>query len=152
MNSFEELIVGHYRNQRQAMSNPAKWPQIDIRIISVGYGLLESKSWYKYKGEKNSYKHFQHHWEYITDDVVTFTTKNLLYEADSCPYIWKWDGEWWRGTTEGECIHKDTRVISRARFNGDEYRSLDTGYDIDTNTFKWGKEPTDGEFEFVRIG
>ena len=41
-------VVGHYRNQRQAYSNPAQWPQIDIRITEPQYGVLEVKSWYKY--------------------------------------------------------------------------------------------------------
>jgi hypothetical protein len=152
MNSFEELIQGHYRNQRQAMSNPAKWPQIDIRIISIGYGLLESKSWYKYKGEKNPYKHSQHSWEYTSENTVVFTTKDLLKEKEVCPYIWTWDGEWWNGTTNGDCIHGNARVESKARFNGQEYRSLDTGFDIETNHFLWGKDPSEGEFQFVRIG
>lgn len=151
MNNFEYLIQGHYRNQRQAMSNPAKWPQIDIRITKTGTGLLESKSWYKYKGEKNPYKHFEHQWKYLDADLVLFTTRNLLYDAESCPYLWRWDGNWWNGTTHGECIHKDTKVVSKARFNGQEYRSIDTGYDIDTGEFRFGKDPSEGEFLFVRI-
>ena len=36
------------------MSNPAQWPQIDIKIWSTQSGVFESKSWYKYKGEKEA--------------------------------------------------------------------------------------------------
>ena len=153
MNSFEELIQGHYRNQRQAMSNPAKWPQIDIRIEVIGDHLLEVKSWYKYLSEKTPYIHRHTKWEYLSPTVVSFSeSQNLLYpEVGSCPYIWTWDGEWWNGTTKGECISKGARVISNTRFSGKEYRSLDTGYDLETKEFKWGKLPTDGEFEFVAI-
>ena len=32
MITFATLMRGHYRNQRQAFSNPSKWPQIDIEI------------------------------------------------------------------------------------------------------------------------
>ena len=53
-------VVGHYRNQRQAYSNPAQWPQIDIRITEPQYGVLEVKSWYKYKGEDNPYNIIQY--------------------------------------------------------------------------------------------
>lgn len=134
------------------MSNPAKWPQIDIRITKIGKGLLESKSWYKYRSEKNPYKHSQHVWEYTSENTVVFITKDLLFDKETCPYIWTWDGQWWNGTTHGECIHDTVRVESKARFNGQEYRSLDTGYDIETNSFLWGKDPAEGEFMFVRIG
>ena len=44
------------------------------------------------------------------------------------------------------------QVFSKARFNGEEYRSLDAGFDIETETLKWGKDPSEGEFLFKRIG
>lgn len=152
MNSFEELILGHYRNQIQAMSNPAKWPQIDLRITKVGEKKLQSKSWYKYRSEANAYKHSEHTWEYTSDTTVVFITKDLLFERDVCPYIWTWDGEWWNGTTHGDCIHDNVQVFSKARFNGEEYRAIDTGVDIETGDFKWGKDFSEGEFMFKRIG
>ena len=35
--------------------------------------------------------------------------------------------------------------------NGDEYRSRDTGLDLATKEFKWGKSEEEGEFMFTRI-
>lgn len=151
MNNFELLLEGHYRNKMQAFGNPVKWPQIDIKFTIINSNTIESKSWYKYRGEDNPYKHARHTWKYLNDKYIEFETINLLDETPTCPYIWSWDGEWWNGHTKGSCIHKNTRVESRARFNGIEYRSLDTGYDLQTGDFLWGKKPEEGEFLFRRI-
>ena len=40
---------------------------------------------------------------------------------------------------------------SKIRFNGTEYRAIDTGYDLETNAFRWGKEESEGEFCFKRL-
>jgi hypothetical protein len=152
MNSFEELIQGHYRNQHQAMSNPAKWPQIDLRITKVGEKKLQSKSWYKYRSEANAYKHSEHTWEYTSDNTVIFITKDLLFDREVCSYIWTYKDGWWNGTTLEECIHDGVKVLSKARFNGIEYRAIDTGIDSKTGEFRWGKDPSEGEFMFKRIG
>lgn len=152
MISFETLLEGHYRNRIQAFSNPVKWPQIDIRYTILDSETIESKSWYKYLGEAIPYKHARSTWKYTDDYVVELQTVNLLDDAAAtCPYVWQWDGHWWNGSTRGVCIHKGTRVESRARFNGFEYRSLDTGYDVESGNFLWGKLPEEGEFIFSRI-
>ena len=106
MNNWENLIQGHYRNQRQAMSNPAKWPQVDIRIWKTGSGIFESKSWYKYKGEENAYNWLRYRVTGMAEDYVKTDIFNLIHNTDSCPFYWKWNKEtgWWSGTTLEDCI------------------------------------------------
>jgi len=151
MNNFELLLEGHYRNKMQAFSNPVKWPQIDITWTVTGYNTIESKSWYKYRGEDNPYRHTRHTWQKMSDKCIVFETFNLLDNTPTCPYIYKWDGEWWNGHIKGECVHKNTRLVSTSRFNGIEYRSLDSGYNLETGDFLWGKKPEEGEFIFKRL-
>ena len=42
-------------------------------------------------------------------------------------------------------------MVSKIRFNGTEYRAIDTGYDLETGKFRWGKEESEGEFRFQRL-
>lgn len=151
MGSFRELIEGHYRNQRQAMSNPAKWPQIDLRVTWVSDNVFESKSWYKYKGEENAYNHLKYVITKKTEAIIYTEVFSYISNKDTCPYYWWTDGKWWYGTTEGDCIVKDTKLISNVRFNGHDYRTLDTGLDLETGEFRWGKREDDGEFLFERL-
>ena len=73
-------VVGHYRNQRQAFSNPSTWPQIDIRIIEPNHGTLEVKSWYKYKGEDKPYNN-------IPDDKAPKIKYLTPDSADSIEFL-----------------------------------------------------------------
>ena len=143
-------VVGHYRNRNQAFSNPSTWPQIDIRIIEPSYGILLAKSWYKYRGEDDPYNYIQYDWQRMDENIVYTKTTNLITNTPSCPFIWNWDGTWWNGNTDGECIQGGTRMVSKIRFNGKEYRAIDTGYDLETGEFRWGKEESEGEFIFQR--
>ena len=129
-------VVGHYRNRDQAFSNPSTWPQIDIRITEPSYGIILAKSWYKYKGEDDPYNYIQYDWARMDENIVYTKTTNVITNTPSCPFIWHWDGSWWNGT------------VSKIRFNGAEYRAIDTGYDLETGEFRWGKEEKEGEFRF----
>ena len=144
-------VVGHYRNQRQAYSNPAQWPQIDIRITEPQYGVLEVKSWYKYKGEDNPYNIIQYQWEVMDENIIYSKNRNLITGDPTCNFIWHWDGEWWSGNTDGECIQGTSRLVSKIRFKKDDYRAIYTGYDLETGAFRWGKPEEDGEFLFTRL-
>ena len=147
MNNWENLIQGHYRNQRQAMSNPAKWPQVDIKVWKTGSGIFESKSWYKYKGEENAYNWVRYN--VVAQDETSVTTDVFSYthNADSCPFEWKYDGKWWKG--KGDCVIRNARMTSTIRFNGFDYRAQDMGVDVETGAQLWGKPPEEGEFLFV---
>lgn len=149
MNNFEELICGHYRNQRQAMSNPARWPQIDIRIWQVSSGIIEAKSWYKYKGEDNAYNWLRYNVVDLTETTVKTEVFSYIHQTDSCPFNWTYDGRWWKG--EGDCIIRNARCVSTIRFNGFDYRSQDIGLDVDTGKQLWGKTKDEGEFLFVPL-
>ena len=149
MNNFEELICGHYRNQRQAMSNPARWPQIDIRIWQVSSGIIEAKSWYKYKGEDNAYNWLRYNIVDLTETTVKTEVFSYIHQADSCPFNWTYDGRWWKG--EGDCIIRNARCVSTIRFNGFDYRSQDIGLDVDTGKQLWGTTKDEGEFRFVPL-
>ena len=144
-------VVGHYRNRDQAYSNPSQWPQIDIRISEPSYGIILAKSWYKYKGEEDPYNYIQYDWQRMDENIVYTKTTNLITNTPSCPFIWNWDGVWWNGNPDGECIQGNTRMVSKIRFNGNEYRAIDTGYDLETGKFRWGKEESEGEFLFKRL-
>ena len=144
-------VVGHYRNRNQAFSNPSQWPQIDIRLTENSYGIILAKSWYKYKGEDDPYNYIQYDWERMDENIVYTKTTNLLTDTPTCPFIWHWDGVWWNGNTDGECIQGNTRMVSKIRFNGTDYRAIDTGYDLETGKFRWGKEESEGEFRFQRL-
>ena len=87
MNNFEDLLYGHYRNRLQAQSNPAQWPQIDIRIWRTQSGVFESKSWYKYQGEKSPYNWLRYKITDITETTVKTDIFNILKQEDSCPFI-----------------------------------------------------------------
>jgi len=142
---------GHYRNQRQAFSNPSKWPQIDIRITTPQRTTIEVKSWYKYKGEEDPYNHIRYEWEHVDEKIIYSKTYNLIHDHSSCPFIWTWDGEWWRGHPDGECIQESTEIITNIRFNGIDYRVKDVGYDVETGRQVYGKDPSEGEFFFTML-
>lgn len=142
---------GHYRNQRQAFSNPSKWPQIDIDITTPAKDIIIVKSWYKYKGEDNPYNKIRYNWKQVDENIVYSETYNLIHDCPSCPFLWVWDGQWWTGTTDGECIQDTTRIVTSIRFNGMEYRVKDVGYNIDTGKQVYGKDPSEGEFFFQSI-
>ena len=144
-------VVGHYRNRDQAFSNPSQWPQFDIRITEPSYGIILAKSWYKYKGEDDPYNYIQYNWERMDENIIYTKPHNIITDTPSCPFIWTWDGVWWCGNNDGECIQGNTRMVSKIRFNGDEYRAIDTGYDLETGKFRWGKEEAEGEFRFTRL-
>ena len=74
---FIDLLQGHYRNQRQAMSNPSRWPQIDIRLTSMSEQQIEAKSWYKYKGEDSPYNRIRYDLEEMVK--ILFTPKRIIF-------------------------------------------------------------------------
>jgi len=151
MELFEELLIGEYTNKKQAQSNPSMWPQINVEIIKKGLHTVEFKSWYKYQGKTNAYRHYRWVYTVLTDNIVTVESENLIDGKPTCPYIFKYHNEdgWWRGTTNGVCQFGNTRVISRTRFNGKEYRSIDSGYHAETKDLLWGKSQREGEFIFL---
>lgn len=151
MNNFESLIEGHYRNQRQAMSNPSQWPQIDIRIWKMDSGVFESKSWYKYQGEENAYNWLRYRVMYMDETTVKTDIFNYIKNEDSCPFIWTWDGKWWTGIPDGWCQVDKYLIKSCIRFNGLDYRSLDQGWNTETNEQAWGKPEEEGEFQFTLL-
>ena len=89
--------------------------------------------------------------EEINENLIYSKTYNILTDKPSCPFIWQYVDNWWYGNLDGECIQGKTRMVSKIRFNGQEYRAIDTGYDLETGAFRWGKEETEGEFLFTRL-
>ena len=151
MTLFEDMILGHYKNKRQAMSNPSVWPQINILYTKIKPNVLELKQWYNYQGEDNPYRHYHLHCEYLDEySVITKAINQTTLEA-GCNLAWGYYGGWWFGQVHEECILRDTKVISNIQFNREVYRSLDTGYNIETGKFSWGKLPEEGMFEFERL-
>ena len=86
--------------------------------------------------------------------VISSELKIASSRADAkpaCDLQWGYYDGWWFGEVKDECILRNTRVISEIQFNGVFYRSRDTGYDIETGKFQWGKEPEEGLFQFERL-
>jgi len=151
MNNFRKLVVGHYSNREQAFSNPSVWPMMDLKVWITGENTFESKSWYNYKGEENAYNWLRY--TIVENSLTTVKTSiyNVLKDTETCPFTWNLENGWWHGQTDGECIIGDIRFTSNVRFDGYNYKTIDTGIDINTNKLKWGKYPEEGEFAFVEI-
>jgi len=149
--SFDKMIVGHYLNRMQAFTEPSRWPQINVRYTKLEDNLLDLKQWYEYQTEDESYRHYHIKYEYIDDKTVITDPVNQDTGESSCILQWSYSDGWWTGTVRDECIIRNNRVLSFIQFNGKEYRSLDTGYDVDTGDFVWGTEPGEGLFEFELV-
>ena len=148
---FDELIIGHYENKKQAYSNPTKWPWVNILYTKVKPNVLELKQWYNYAGEDEPYRHYHITFEYDAPDTVFTTAHNLLIDKKGCEMQWGFFEGTWYGEIKGECIVRDTKVVSAVEFDGTNYRSIDTGYNIETGKFSWGKEPSEGFFTFTKL-
>jgi len=148
---FDKLILGHYTNKKQAYSNPSKWPQINILYQKIDTNTLSLKQWYKYQGEDNPYRHFHVTYEYADEFTVFTQSYNVLTDEKSCDWQFGYFGGWWFGEIKGDCILRNTRVVSEVQFNGETYMSRDTGYDLETGKFAWGKEEHEGMFQFERL-
>ena len=151
MTLFESMILGHYLNKKQAMSNPSKWPQINILYTKVGANVLDLKQWYNYEGEDKPYRHYNIFCEYLDEHTVITHAINKADAKPACDLQWGYFDGWWYGEVKDECILRDTKVISNIQFNGNVYKSLGTGYNIETGEFAGGKQPEEGMFEFVRL-
>jgi hypothetical protein len=151
---WHKMVLGHYSNKRQAQSNPSAWPHIHVKYTENEDGTLDFKSWYKYQGENEPYRHFRVEYRYDRHFNCFTTSVNLKTDEASCPFQWGFFDGWWWGEPQGDCILRDTKVISHVRFNGEEYRSRDTGVDPKTGEFRWGLDISDDpmkEFRFVKI-
>ena len=148
---YDKLILGHYENKKQAYSNPTKWPWVNILYTKIKPDVLELKQWYNYDGEEKPYRHY--HITFRHEDQVTVFTKahNLLTDKEGCEMQWGYFAGTWYGEIKDECIVRDTKVVSAVEFDGTNYRSIDTGYNIETGKFSWGKEPSEGFFTFTKL-
>ena len=151
MTLFESMIVGHYRNKKQAQSNPTKWPQINILYTKIDDLVLELKQWYNYQGEDAPYRHYHLTLEHLDEHTVITHAHNLQTDEPGCNLHWGYFNGWWFGEVQDECVLRNTKVISNIEFDGKVYRSLDTGYYVDTGKFAWGKTPDEGMFQFDRL-
>ena len=145
------MIQGKYENKKQAQTNPSLWPHIIIRNSLVEDGIVELKSWYKYKGESDPYGVFHLSYRYDEDGNCHTTSLNTITGEHACDWHWGFFDGWWWGEPSRDCVLNNSLVKSHVRFNGTEYRSRDTGLDLVTKEFKWGKSEEEGEFMFTRI-
>ena len=148
---YEKMILGHWRNRKQAFTDPSKWPQINVLYTKIDNNVLELKQWYNYQTEDDPYRHYHITCEYLDDHTVITHPVNQQTGTDGCTLQWGYFDGWWFGEVQDECILRNTRVVSEIQFNGVFYRSRDTGYDIETGKFQWGKEPEEGLFQFERL-
>lgn len=148
---FDKLILGHYNNKKQAYSNPTRWPQINILYTKIDENVLDLKQWYNYQGESNPYRHFHVTYEHLDPVTVYTSSVNVLTGEESCKWQFGYFDGWWFGEIREECILRNTRVVSEVQFNGTVYMSRDTGYDLETGKFAWGKEEHEGMFRFERL-
>ena len=148
---YDKLKLGHYENKKQAYSNPTKWPWVNILYTKIKPDVLELKQWYNYDGEEKPYRHYHITFRYEYEDTVFTKAHNLLTDKEGCEMQWGYFAGTWYGEIKGECIVRDTKVVSAVEFDGTNYRSIDTGYNIETGKFSWGKEPSEGFFTFTKL-
>ena len=147
---FEDNLLGHYTNKRQAQSYPTDWAYIHVLFEKLPNGKIESWSWHDYLGKKQAYRRSIHKLIY-EDDHVILRTFNRESEVKCCDLIFRYNDGWWESDiSRCEIPEKNISLETYIKFNGTEYFSRDAAYSIETNEFLWGKKKEQGEFHFFK--
>ena len=146
---FKDKILGLYHNRIQAYNYPRDWAHIFIEFTELEDNKLFSKSWYAIESSFNPYK------EVILDLyenenkilVKTFDKNNMALFGIEFNYI---DGYWIGENERAEVGNKDIYLSTNVKFDGKNYFSRDSGHDINTGKFLWGKMKHEGMFHFIK--
>ena len=99
------MILGHFRNRKQAFTNPTKWPQINVLYQKLAENTLDLKQWYNYQTEETAYRHYHLTCEYIDEHTVITSAFNIDTQTDGCQLQWGYHGGWWFGEVRLSLIH-----------------------------------------------
>ena len=148
---FENDLLGHYTNKRQAQSYPTDWAYIHVLFEKLPNGKIESWSWHDYLGKKKAYRRSIH--KLIeSDDHIVLRTYNRESEVKYCDLIFEYKNGWWE-SRYNKCVipEKNMHLETYIKFNGSEYFSRDAAFNIETGDFLWGKKKEQGEFHFIKL-
>jgi hypothetical protein len=148
LKSFTDDLLGLYHNRFQAYSNPSDWAFICVKFY-IEDDVLKSKSWHNVDGEQSAYRIFSHTLS-VSNESVIMTNYTKVEQHQTCNLIFNKDGEWWKSSSDCMMQEKNMYIRTYITFNGKEYHSRDAGYDMITHQFLWGKQPSDGEFIFIK--
>jgi len=147
---FKSKLLGYYDNQTQAFSCPAQWAQICVMFEEIDNGKILAKNWYKVGGPDKTYLSSTLDLK-ESDGNVIVTPHNNITNTKSCEVVFKYEDGYWIGQND-KCIipNKNEYFSTFVKFDGINYYSRDAGYNLDTNEFLWGKNPSEGEFHFIK--
>jgi hypothetical protein len=146
---FKQKILGLYHNRIQAYTYPRDWAHIFIEFSELDENRIFSKSWYAIESSFNPYKEVILDLYNCDDKVVVKTSdknNHPIFDIDFYYIDQYWIGENCRGEVKNKNIYISTSV----KFDGKNYFSRDSGHDINTGEFLWGKMKHEGMFHFIK--
>ena len=146
---FKNKLLGIYHNRIQAYNYPRDWAYIFIEFTQLNNSNVLSKSWYAIEGYGNPYKEVVLSF-YENDDSIIVKTwdknDNPLFDVEF-NYL---DGYWIGENDRCEMENKNHYISTSVKFDGKNYFSRDSGHDILTDEFLWGKRKSEGMFHFIK--
>lgn len=173
MNTFLELLEGHFSNKKQAQGHPTRYAHIHIRHVKVSKNRFYGEQSYNY-ALLRPYRQFVI--DVIEEDgkfrlknyelnaperfvgcknVQSITDTHLTYR-DGCDIIFEQVGEktYKGGTSTCECFvqwkDKKTYLENNIMLSDTQYHVIDIGRDVETKQKIWGSQW--GHLKFDRIG
>jgi hypothetical protein len=149
LKDFKQKILGLYHNRIQAYTYPRDWAHIFIEFSELDKNKLFSKSWYAIESSFDPYKEVILNLYELDHKVLVKT-----YDKNNSPlfdiefdYV---DGYWIGENDRGEIVDKNIYISTNVKFDGKNYFSRDSGHDIATGEFLWGKMKNEGMFHFIK--
>lgn len=148
---FKVKLIGSYSNQQQAFNNPPLWAHINIKFEELPDGMLYSKSWYAIDGEEKPYRATTLELS-VSGENIIMTPYNNLTNMKDCEIVFEYINNSWIGLND-KCIifEKNVYISTFLKFDGINYYSRDSGYDLDTNEYLWGETKKYGEYHFIKL-
>ena len=137
---FEDYLLGHWTNRRQAQSDPTNWASVEIVWKPFEDGF-QSMNYKRSEGPENPYRKKNHKILHVSDTEVLVQNYHLDWTRhEDCDIIFMFDGQVWHGKLAhpGKCTgYRGNRVVSKIRLYGDKLHSMDQGYD-ESDNLVWG--------------
>ena len=150
LTEFKEKLIGLYHNRNQAYSHPQQWAHIYVEFKEIDNGDIYSKSWYAVEGSDKPYRETVLKLREYDKNIIV-TPINRQTNTESCDIVFEKYGEYWIGENL-KCVipTKNIYVSTSLKFDGKNYFSRDSGHDLKTDRFLWGKDKHEGHFHFIK--